>query len=30
LYPKWNPRETLGETQRNPKEIMIRNIDKNS
>ena len=25
LYPKWNPRETLGETQRNPKEILIRN-----
>ena len=25
LYPKWNPREALGETQRNPKEIMIRN-----
>ena len=24
LYPKWNPRETLGETQRNPKEILIR------
>ena len=23
--PKWNPRETLGETQRNPKEILIRN-----
>ena len=30
LHPKWNPRETLGETQRNPKEIMIRNLDKNS
>ena len=25
LYPKWNPRETLGEAQRNPKEILIRN-----
>ena len=25
LYSKWNPRETLGETQRNPKEILIRN-----
>ena len=25
LSPKWNPRETLGETQRNPKEILIRN-----
>ena len=25
LYPKWNPRETLGETRRNPKEILIRN-----
>ena len=25
LYPKWNPRETLGESQRNPKEILIRN-----
>ena len=25
LYPKGNPRETLGETQRNPKEILIRN-----
>ena len=25
LYPKWNPRETLGETQRNPKEILIIN-----
>ena len=25
LYPKWSPRETLGETQRNPKEILIRN-----
>ena len=25
LYPKWNPRETLGETQRNPNEILIRN-----
>ena len=25
LYPKWNPRETLGETQRNLKEILIRN-----
>ena len=24
LYPKWNPRETLGETQRKPKEILIR------
>ena len=24
LYPKWNPRETLGETQRNPKEILIK------
>ena len=25
VYPKWNPREALGETQRNPKEILIRN-----
>ena len=25
VYPKWNPRQTLGETQRNPKEILIRN-----
>ena len=25
LYPKWNPRKTLGETQRNLKEILIRN-----
>ena len=25
---KWNPRDTLGETQRNPKEILIRNPDK--
>ena len=25
LYPKWNPRETLGESQRNLKEILIRN-----
>ena len=25
LYPKSSPRETLGETQRNPKEILIRN-----
>ena len=25
LYPKWNPRETLGETQRKPKELLIRN-----
>ena len=25
LYPKWNPRETLGQTQRIPKEILIRN-----
>ena len=25
LYPKWNPRETLGEIQRNHKEILIRN-----
>ena len=24
-YPKWSPRATLGETQRNPKEILIRN-----
>ena len=24
LYPKWKPRETLGETQRNLKEILIR------
>ena len=23
LYPKWTPRETLGETQRDPKEILI-------
>jgi hypothetical protein len=22
LYAKWNPRETLGETQRNPKETL--------
>ena len=28
LYPKWNPRETLGETQRNPKEILIRHYMK--
>ena len=26
LYPKWNPRETLGEIQINPKEILIRNL----
>ena len=25
LYPTWNPRETLGEIQRNPQEILIRN-----
>ena len=25
LYPKWNSRDTPGETQRNPKEILIRN-----
>jgi hypothetical protein len=23
LFPKWNLTETLGETQRNPKEILI-------
>ena len=25
LYPKWSPSETLGETHRNPEEILIRN-----